>query len=333
MRKRVFVTLIILLSVFGLCACSEKVKEGNDNEGKDSSATNDEIIKEKSDYSSVADPSENVSLEEKRIIQDQSFKVELGDWGNVRFVSYEPDNSIGFEDVSFFLTKEDMVIYSFPYYCENNSTENYVGLFDSVAAVDFCDVNNDNIKDVIVIINYVTGAGPQGMTPRPRARIFLADNQKFNQEFTLATDLIDDITNNMEEKELTIAAICEYLKNKSTITQAVEQVTPKPSEEEKSNDIEITLNIYNMNKEAIYSEKVKTEKTNLLEIMSNIDALKMETEDSEGGKFIVSIMDISYDYGQYWNCYINGESLLENISLYEMKDNDVVDLRYEKTGK
>lgn len=65
-----------------------------------------------------------------------------------------------------------MVIYSFLYYCENNSTE--MGLFDSVAAVDFCDVNNDNIKDVIVIINYVTGAGPQGMTPRPRARNIFA---------------------------------------------------------------------------------------------------------------------------------------------------------------
>lgn len=118
-----------------------------------------------------------------------------------------------------------------------------------------------------------------------------------------------------------------------TTSQTVEQVIPKPSEEQKNNDIEITLNIYNMNKEAIYSQKIKTEKTNLLEIMSNINVLKMKTEDSEGGKFIVSIMDISYDYGQYWNCYINGESLLENISLYVINNNDVVDLRYEKTGE
>lgn len=81
-------------------------------------------------------------------------------------------------------------------------------------AIDFCDVNNDHIKDIIVIINYVTGAGPQGMTPRPRVRIFLADNQKLNQKFNLATDLIDDITNNIEEKDLTISAIRKYLKNK-----------------------------------------------------------------------------------------------------------------------
>lgn len=217
MIKKVFVTLIVLLSVLGLCACSAKLNEGNNNKVEDSSASDDESITEKTGNSSVADLGKadlNTSLDEKRMIQTQSFNVELDDWGNVRFISYEPDNSVDFEDVSFFLTKEDQVIYSFPYYCENNSTQNYVGLFDSVAAVGFCDVNNDNFKDVIVIINYVTGAGPQGMTPRPRARIFLADNQEYNQKFDLATDLMDDITNNIEEKDLTISAICEYFKNR-----------------------------------------------------------------------------------------------------------------------
>jgi len=218
MKKRIYSMLMVmvLFSVFGLCACSAKLNNTeslNGNEEKYSMATIDEIRNEKTNDSSAADPSAttmNVSLDEKRIIQDQSFDVELNDWGDVRFISYEPDNSIDFEDVSFFLMKDNHVLYSFPYYCENNSTENYVGLFDSVAAVDFRDVNNDNIKDVIVIINYVTGAGPQGMIPRPRARIFLADKK----EFYLATDLIDDITNNIEEKDLTVSAICEYLKNK-----------------------------------------------------------------------------------------------------------------------
>lgn len=114
-------------------------------------------------------------------------------------------------------------------------------------------------------------------------------------------------------------------------SQTVGQATSNSSEKQKDDGIEITLSIYNINEEVIYSEKVNTEKTNLLEIMSNIDTLKIKTEDSEGGKFIVSIMDISYDYGQYWTCYINGERLLENISLYEINDKDVVDLRYEKT--
>ncbi|WHH58563.1 hypothetical protein [Petroclostridium sp. X23] len=209
MRKRIVLILIALFSVLGLCACSAKLNEDNPNSNFQDTYTSEA----KTDDSSVSAPGVaalNVSIEEKRIIQDQSFNVELNDWGNVRFISYEPDTGIDFEDVSFFLMKDNNVIYSFPHYCENNSTENYVGLFDSVAAVDFRDVNNDNIKDVILIINYVTGAGPHGMIPRPRARIFLADKK----EFYPATDLIDDITSNIEEKELTIAAIYEYLKNR-----------------------------------------------------------------------------------------------------------------------
>jgi len=185
-----FFMFLALFSAFGLCACSANP---NHTEGADPSATN-----------------LSVSLDEARIIQDQSFDVELNDWGTVRFISYEPDGSVDSEDVSFFLTKDNEVIYSFPSFYKNNSTKSYGGLFDSVAAVEFCDVNHDNMKDVIVIINYVTGAGPQGMVPRPRARIFLADKK----EFYLATDLIDDITNNIEEKDLTISAICEYLKAK-----------------------------------------------------------------------------------------------------------------------
>ncbi|WMJ90106.1 hypothetical protein [Anaerocolumna sp. MB42-C2] len=229
MKKKLFLVLMLLYSVIGLCACSAKVNEDNQNtnpqerytkedktervstdEGKESSIENKNEKTEDSSTDDLGSPASDVTLVENRIIQDQSFDVKLNDWGNVRFISYEPDNSNDFEDVSFFLMKNNSVIYSFPYYCENNSTENYVGLYDSVAAVGFCDVNKDNIKDVIVIINYITGAGPQGMVPRPRARIFLADKKEFN----LANDLIDDITNNIEEKDLTISAICNYLKEK-----------------------------------------------------------------------------------------------------------------------
>lgn len=232
LRKIIFFVLILVFIALGLCACSAKLNEDNQHsnfqdgytsegetesldgsESEESIATKNENRNEKIDDSSVSDSGVtalDVALEEKRIIQDQSFNVELNDWGNVSFISYEPDYSIDFEDVSFFLMKDNNVVYSFPYYCENNITDNYAGLFDSVAAVDFCDVNDDNLKDVIVIINYITGAGPQGMIPRPRARIFLADKK----EFYLATDLIDDITDNIEEQDLSITTICEYIKNK-----------------------------------------------------------------------------------------------------------------------
>jgi outer membrane murein-binding lipoprotein Lpp len=151
-----------------------------------------------------------ISLDEKRIIPDQSFDVELNDWGDVKFISYSHKAGADFEDVSFCLMKDNKVIYSFPYYGENNKTDTYAGLFDSVESVGFRDVNNDNLKDIIVIINYITGAGPQGMVPRPRARIFLADKK----EFLLAKDLIEDITEDIDEKDITIDNICKYLNNR-----------------------------------------------------------------------------------------------------------------------
>uniref|UniRef100_UPI004055D596 hypothetical protein n=1 Tax=Agathobacter sp. TaxID=2021311 RepID=UPI004055D596 len=53
-----------------------------------------------------------VTLDDKRVIQDQYFNIELEEWGNVRFVSYLPSEEVYMEDVSFFLTKENQMIYS-----------------------------------------------------------------------------------------------------------------------------------------------------------------------------------------------------------------------------
>ena len=152
----------------------------------------------------------HVILDENRIIKDQTFPVDLNDWGKVTFVTYGPEPGADFEDVIFYLMKDKKVIYEFPFLDENNKTDEFGGLFDSVASVGFRDVNHDNLKDVIVIINYITGAGPQGMEPRPRVRIFLADHKKFN----LAKNLIEDITDHMEESNLTMNNVFEYLLNK-----------------------------------------------------------------------------------------------------------------------
>jgi outer membrane murein-binding lipoprotein Lpp len=184
-----------------------EVSDSN-NEAKESERNNETINSSSAANTGVSES--EISLDEKRIIPDQSFDAELNDWGEVRFISYGPEAGADFEDVSFYLMKDNKVVYSFPYYGENNKTDNYAGLFDSVESVGFRDVNNDNLKDVIVIINYITGAGPQGMEPRPRARIFLADKK----EFHLAKDYIDDVTENIDEKDLNINNICEYLKNK-----------------------------------------------------------------------------------------------------------------------
>ena len=56
-------------------------------------------------------------LIESRIIQEQSFPVELNGWGEVTFVSYKPDDSQGanaWEDVSFYLLRDGVILYQFP---------------------------------------------------------------------------------------------------------------------------------------------------------------------------------------------------------------------------
>ena len=147
-------------------------------------------------------------LDESRVIAEQSFDVDLNDWGKVRFVSYRPTYDTLWEDVSFVLAKDNQIVYYFPACFENNSTENdSIGMFDSVEAVGFQDIAGDNAKDVIVIINYVTGAGPQGMLPRKSVRIFKAcDNG-----FIILEDMMIEIMENIDESELSISAICEYI--------------------------------------------------------------------------------------------------------------------------
>ena len=152
-------------------------------------------------------PSEE-KLDESRVITEQSFEVDLNDWGEVRFVSYLPTYDTLWEDVSFVLAKDNQIVYHFPAYFENNSTENNsVGMFDSVEAVGFHDIDGDGAKDVIVIVNYVTGAGPQGMIPRKTIRIFNSQNDGF----VIQHDLIDELMKNMKEDDISISAICDYV--------------------------------------------------------------------------------------------------------------------------
>ena len=192
--------IIIVTTVLCLCLISGCQNEGKETEKQNLTSTSE----------GNKETNSNLILDESRIIKDQTFDVTLNDWGEVTFVTYGPKPGTDFEDVTFNLMKDKTVVYTFPFYGKNNKTDEIGGLFDSVASVGFRDVNHDNLEDIIVIINYITGAGPQGMEPRPKVRIFLADKK----EFSIAKDLIDDITDHMNESDFTINNIYKYLKSK-----------------------------------------------------------------------------------------------------------------------
>ena len=111
-------------------------------------------------------------LNADRIIQEQSFQMALNDWGDVRFVSYEPDplakNPL--EDVSFYLLKDDEILYQFPY-IGTEHTSGY-GMYYDVKFIMFTDTNADGKEDVVIGAEYVTGAGPQGAIPHTVVRIY-----------------------------------------------------------------------------------------------------------------------------------------------------------------
>ena len=156
-----------------------------------------ELIREKEDIEDKENiPEENSSdhvqdkLDEERIIEEQSFQIELNDWGEVRFVSYEPTPSERVhEDVTFYLLKDDEILYQFPYISKRPI--NGMGYFWDVKFVMFTDTNADGKEDVVIGAEYMTGAGPQGAVPHVAVRIY----EDCGDYFTYNEELSDKINN------------------------------------------------------------------------------------------------------------------------------------------
>ncbi len=154
------------------------------------------------------DDSDSIEYINKYMIPEQSFDVTLDDWGEVTFVSCKPTYDVEHEYASFYLLRDEQILYRFPYRYEEN-TMGHEGSFASVGAVAFRDINDDGKSDIIVIVYYYSGAGPTGMVPRPDIRIFIAEEN----EFYLAEDMAADIEQHILAKDMTIETICNYLKD------------------------------------------------------------------------------------------------------------------------
>ena len=142
------------------------------------------------------------------MIAEQTFDVCLEDWGDVKFVSCVP-GYYDFTDASFFLLKDEQIVYKFPHRFKDNRLE-FTGAFDSVGAVAFRDVNDDKRDDIIIISYYVSGAGPTGMEPRPYVTIYLGGES----EFYIAEDMIEEVE--YSGKDMTIESIYNFLQVECT---------------------------------------------------------------------------------------------------------------------
>ena len=127
-------------------------------------------------------------------IDEQSFDIELNDWGNVTFVVCMPDKDENpLTDISIYLIKDENVLYHFPDIEDNNIS--IAGICDGVSFVYFDDINDDGKDDIVIGAIYETGAGPQGMIPYTQIRIY----EDIGSEFVYDQELCDAINVELPE--------------------------------------------------------------------------------------------------------------------------------------
>lgn len=216
--KRIII-FIALISYLTLMGCG-KVESASEITAQNQEAMTDDF--DESEYSNLQESyEEEIEIPEEEIVEidtieevneyiiaEQTFDVCLEDWGDVTFATCKIPRSI-FTDASFFLIKEEQVLYKFPQRFKENRLE-FTGAFDSVGAVAFRDINDDKKDDIIIISYYVSGAGPTGMEPRPYVTIYLAGES----EFYIAEDMIEEVE--YSRKDMTIESVYNYLLDRET---------------------------------------------------------------------------------------------------------------------
>lgn len=138
-----------------------------------------------------------VELEPAYIDEEQSFTVNLRDYGETRFITYLPTPE--FDDVRFFLSSDGKTSdYEFhPMFNDNESVK--------VAAVSIEDLTGDGCADVLVLVDYVT---PIGREYRD-IRIFTYDG---GGEYDIDETLCGYASAAIPAGEIDVASVREYCK-------------------------------------------------------------------------------------------------------------------------
>lgn len=208
MRKKGLLFAVLFMLLAGMTGCGSAQDEIEADMSEDIS----EDISEKGDPETEADAADAPTSEDDSSdtsgtrIQDQTFQTDLGEWGNVTFAAYAPENSSfaadGMNpDVRFYLMEDGQVLYEFPGWNEEHTNPD---LFLAVSAVAFKDYNEDGLDDVITICEYETMSGEGYQL----ARIYfqLENKQGFEEdqlltEYLLKNRLTDNVAAIMDAKE------------------------------------------------------------------------------------------------------------------------------------
>lgn len=144
-----------------------------------------------------------------RVIEDQSFMLDINDWGLVRFVSSGPDllkNPKG--DVTFELWKNNEPVYAFPHVAKDNIRT--VDTFCQIEAVSFRDYDKDGYTDVIIICTYQRDMGESVGARYQEARVYKGAEKSFRYMDEMSLSL------NIAKQNKTIAQIMEQIEEEET---------------------------------------------------------------------------------------------------------------------
>lgn len=221
MKKIILIIYIssLLIGCFG-CTNSNNTQNKNSNFDNNKITSKENIPsispypKDDNDISPTNSPIpkvENSNLEKLEskasggfeIIEDQTFEVELENWGKVRFVSgsYKVDE---IPKLSLYLVdSNENIAYALPGFTGN------MWAFYKLKAVAFKDVNRDGLKDIIIIADCILGHGENAANP------FLVSSIYFQKgkEFVTIPELDNEIY--YAKQNLNIDMILKYVERKN----------------------------------------------------------------------------------------------------------------------
>lgn len=199
-RKTQFIYSIFYLTIFvafvlTITSCTAEKRNtvnGSNIQQNVSDSSSDGMNYETSNVTS-ANNLINLKKNGLEVIENQSFAVELQNWGKVKFVTATLPTDPGQKLVFFLTDDEGEVLYSF-----SDFTDNPGWLLFEVQAVAFRDVNKDGLKDIIIIADYMTGVGKTGAIPFHQSKIYF---QK-EKEFVCIPELDEKINEGQENESI-----------------------------------------------------------------------------------------------------------------------------------
>ncbi len=137
-----------------------------------------------------------------QVIENQCFSVNLENYGSVKLISgikREDSNT----NLNFYLVNDkNNVLYKFTDFYGNQK-----GMFNDIRAVSFVDVNNDGLKDIIIIAEYRTHISGSSSTPVTVCSIYFQKGKEFIND----KNFDDRINSSSKNKD--IITVLKYAKD------------------------------------------------------------------------------------------------------------------------